>query len=379
MKRVLTDMRKQILKSDKNSINAMKLKEQETADASVLFQRLKQNKRKHKRISPKSIKNSSFSVLWRLWRVKLLFVLLFLVIGFGIGTYFTSSAKLFQNDKSVAIRVGTSQEHVDYDLLSAINFLKYALERNGYKVAGLTYSGNLYPKDLDNVGINVFVRGFAQFYDLRMHPEKIDIFYIHRNIDLYAEEFQNFDFYLFSQQKIMDISADKLDANFMPFGFVPHEILSPQSYDYDVLYIYEYYNPIYGSYMQHNHSIKIYSGSAFAALSEQERVDELKKAKVVVYEMGKIGRDDETYVPYAVFDIISYGRPLVTNRKFLLNTYFRNNTWLFDDNESMILATNQALNSADAVREKKAARARTVLYDFFDTNASFLKRIKQPQ
>ena len=66
MKRILTDMRKQILKSDKNSINAMKLKEQETADASVLFQQLKQNKRKNKSISPKSIKNSSFSVLGHL-------------------------------------------------------------------------------------------------------------------------------------------------------------------------------------------------------------------------------------------------------------------------------------------------------------------------
>lgn len=372
-------MRKQILKSDKNSINAMKLKEQETADASVLFQQLKQNKRKNKSISPKSIKNSSFSVLGHLGGVRLLFVLLFLVIGFGIGAYFTSSAKLFQSDKSVAIRIGTSPEHVDYDLLSAINFLKYAFERNGYKVAGLTYSGNLYPKDLDNVGINVFVRGFSQFYDLRMQPQKTDIFYIHRNIDLYVEEFQNFDFYLFSQQRIMNLMADHLEANFMPFGFVPHEILIPQNYEYDVLYIYEHYNPLYGSYLQHNHFVKIYSGSAFAALTIQEREDELKKAKIIVYEMEKVNRDDETYVPYAVFDLISYGRPVVTNRKILLDAYFKDYMWLFDDNDSMIFATNQALNSADAVREKKAARARTVLYDFFDTNASFLKRIRQPQ
>ena len=369
-------MGKKVLKSDKNSVNAMKLKEQETADASVLFQQQKKNKKsKTSAIPLKSVTGSVSFAFWRLWGIKLSALLFLLIAGFGIGAYFTSSEKLFQSDKAVAIRIGETPEHIDYDLLSAINFLKYAFERHGFTV-DITYSGNLYPENLDNVGINVFVRGFGQFYDLRMHPQKTDIFYIHRNIDLYAEEFQNFDFYLFSQQKIMDIIEDKIDANFMPFGFVPHEMLIPQSYDYDVLYIYEYYNPTYGSYIQHNYRSRIFSGSAFAALTEQERIDEFKKAKVVVYEMGNSGADDETYVPYAVFDIISFGRPVVTNRKFLLDTYFRNNTWLFDDTQSMILATNQALNSADAVREKKAARARTVLYDFFDTNASFLKRIR---
>ncbi len=111
-------------------------------------------------------------------------------------------------------------------------------------------------------------------------------------------------------------------------------------------------------------------------MDEQKRIDELKKAKVIVYEMGKTDSDDESYIPYAVFDLISYGRPVITNRKLLLDMYFGDRIWLFDELNSMILTTEQALNSSDKIREKKAIQARNVLNDFFDINVPFIQKIK---
>lgn len=384
-KKDLIDMRKKISKSNQNSIDAMKLKEQETADASILFQKRKRQKKTSSIDTKKQIEKNSaplgkmFALFMRFWGKKLLLALVVLFLGFGIGQYIASSINLSRNNKTVAIRVGESPEHIDYDLLAAINFLKYSFERNGFNVEGISYIGNLYPKELDRAEINVFVRGFAQFFDLRMNKDKLNMFYVHRYANFYAEEFQNFDLYLSSQRKIVDAVSSDVSFNFLPQGFVPHEPLKPLEYAYDILYIYEYYNPIYSSYMKANHNLKVYSGSKFAALSDQEKRDELAKAKVVVYEMGNSAGDDETYVPYAVWDLISFGRPVVTNQKFLLNSYFQNNVWLFDNVESMILATNQALNTSDEIREKKALQARTVLYDFFDTNVSVMQKIDNLQ
>lgn len=378
-------MRKKISKSNQNSIDAMKLKEQETADASILFQKRKRQKKTSSIDTKKQIEKNSaplgkmFALFMRFWGKKLLLALVVLFLGFGIGQYIASSINLSRNNKTVAIRVGESPEHIDYDLLAAINFLKYSFERNGFNVEGISYIGNLYPKELDRAEINVFVRGFAQFFDLRMNKDKLNMFYVHRYANFYAEEFQNFDLYLSSQRKIVDAVSSDVSFNFLPQGFVPHEPLKPLEYAYDILYIYEYYNPIYSSYMKANHNLKVYSGSKFSALSDQEKRDELAKAKVVVYEMGNSAGDDETYVPYAVWDLISFGRPVVTNQKFLLNSYFQNNVWLFDNVESMILATNQALNTSDEIREKKALQARTVLYDFFDTNVSVMQKIDNLQ
>ena len=381
VKRDLIDMSKKISQSNQNSIDAMKLKEQETADASILFQKRKRQKKQSKRNTQKQNEESAtplgkkFSLFMHFWGKKLLLAFVILLLGFGIGQYVASTINLSQNNKTVAIRVGESPEHIDYDLLAAINFLKYSFERNGFKVDGISYIGNLYPEELNKAEINVFVRGFAQFFDLRMNKDKLNMFYVHRYANFYAEEFQNFDLYLSSQRKIVDAVTTGVTFNFLPQGFVPHEPLKPQKYAYDILYIYEYYNPIYYSYMNQNHRLKVYGGSKFASLSEEEKRDELAKAKVVVYEMGNSGADDETYVPYAVWDLISYGRPVVTNQKLLLSSYFQNNVWLFDNVENMILATNRALNTSDEIREKKALQARTVLYDFFDTNVSIMQKI----
>lgn len=373
-------MKKRMLKSDQNSIDAMKLKEHETADAAFLFQQKKQKNTRSKHIrkesNPTIIKNKWLSLVMKFCSKKLMLVWLILLMGFCVGLVIGNNVHLNQDDKQVAFRIGESPKYIDYDLLAAINFLKYTFERNGYKVAGVSYMGNLYPEELDHVGVNVFVRGFAQFFDLRMNEHKTDILYIHRNTDLYAEELKNFDMYLFSQQKIMEASPSYLNAYLLPIGFVPHEQLVPQSYEYDILYIYEHFNDVYVAYMQQNNRVKIYSGSTFAELDENQRAEELKKAKVVVYDMENTKADDKTYIPYAVFDLISYGRPVVTHSKLLLSSYFNNDVWLFDDVESMILVTNQALNSSDNVREQKALKARKVLYGFFDMNVTFFKNLK---
>lgn len=289
-----------------------------------------------------------------------------LFIGWTGGYVTADGMGLKTDSRLVAFRIGNQRDVIDYDMLAAIRFLEYKFRQEGYKIAGYAYAGDMYPKELDAAGVNVFVRGFPNFYDLRMNPNSRNIYYMHRFAQFYAEELRNFDYYLSSQKKVLDAVDGRVRVDLLPGGFVPHERLIPGTYAYDVLYIYEFYNPVYDAFIRRYNNPKTYSGARFAALSDEEREEELKKAKLVVYEMGPVGEDDEIYVPYAAYDIISYGRPLLTNRKPNLDWYFGGDVWLFDDVESMALATNQALNTADGIRERKAADARLILESFYE-------------
>ncbi len=294
------------------------------------------------------------------------------LLGYAVSTCMGNKT----DDRLVAFRIGNLESEADYDLQCAVNFLEHKFKEAGFRVAGTAYSDDLYPKKLNTAGINVFVRGFGIFFDLRMNKNGLNVYYMHRFATFYAEELRHFDRYLSSQKSILEAVKGEKDIDLLPGGFVPHEALEPD-YEYDVLYIYEYYNDLYDAFIQRYNNPKIYSGRAFADLGKAGREAELKKARLVVYEMGPVGKDDEIYVPYAVYDIMSYGRPLLTNRKAALTAYFAPNVWLFDEVEDMALTTNRALNTSDIVRERKAANARQILQTYFDIKVPFLEKLAQ--
>ena len=339
----------------KNSMKAMVFLKQKIVQASNAFQL-------HKK--------------YRFWGLCLIFALLIVASFFAVRKL-ASFTFQFNNSQTVAFRIGNAQRYIDYDMLAAINFLKYKFKQAGFNVLGTAYVGDLYPDHLDNADINVFVRGFPIFFDLRLSDKKTNIFYLHRFSNLYVEELKQYDFYLSSQQNLLNAFSQSDNVYLLSSGAVPHKALMPDNYDYDVLYIYEYLNQDFYDFIQSFNNPKIYSGSQFAQLNTLDRENELKKAKVVVYEMGGNNPDDPAYVPYAVFDIISYGRPLVTNDKLLLATFLKDNVWLFNDNSSMFVALSQALNSSDNIREKKARVARRIFLDTFDFNMPLLKDLKK--
>lgn len=271
---------------------------------------------------------------------------------------------------TVAVRVGHPKSESDYDFEAAVDFLEYTFKKKGYKVLERAYTGNLYPKRLNGAGINVFVRGFPVFLDLRMRHNGVNLYYLHRFSNFYQEELKNFDVYLSSQKRFINAAARSrnIKAQFLPGGFVPHEALlrdKNAGYEYDVLYIYEFYNRAFDVYIQRFKKSKVYSGTEFAQFSVEERAKELNKAKVVVYEMGEPGLDDFDYVPYAVYDLISFGRPLVTNRKKAFEQHFGDTVFMFETQNGLFEATSRALGLDDAAREETAVEARRILYKQF--------------
>lgn len=292
--------------------------------------------------------------------------------GLYFGNLYARNFRAKTDDNLVAFRIGTQKEYVDYDMLAALKFLEYKFKQAGFKTAGWSYAGKLYPPELERAGINVFLRGYSFFYDLRMNPDARNIFYLHRLSQTYREELRNYDYYLSSQKNVLNFIGDDIMLNLLPGGYIEHKLLKPEEYVYDVLYIYEFYNADYDAFIQRFNNPKTYSGVGFAALSDAERNEELKKARLVVYETKDLPEDDDIYVPYAAYDIISSGRPLLTNRRGLLTSYFKDEVWLFSSQDEMKTATEEALTLTDEAREKKGVTARTVLKSFMDMHISFM-------
>jgi len=279
---------------------------------------------------------------------------------------------------SVVLRVSNSKKDVDYDLGAAMRYLEAEFKKAGFKVLGETYTGDLYNKKFDAAGINVYVRGYPPFYDLRMRMPGINIYYLHRFSYFYKEELRNFQYYLSSQKNIWAAMQGTLDVEILENGFLEHERLEPEKeYESDVVYIYEYYNEAYGAFLKYYMKALIYSGAAFERLGEERRKKVMKNTKLVVYDAGFSDKDDNNYVPYAVLDIISYGRPLLTNRRFPLELFMDKNVYLFNDTETMMYQTHLALQESNEVREEKAKKARERLNKGFKVKNEFFEKLRK--
>ena len=313
-------------------------------------------------------------------RLKLWLAALILAAGLITGFVLGNGRKTPVDGDLAVFRIGVEPKHIDYDLWAAIRFLDYMFREAGYEVGDYVYIGDLYPKWADKAGVNVFIRGFVQFFDLRMNPQSRNVFYMHRFSEFYVEELRNYDGCLSSQKKSIEEAKAKGEpaADYLPSGAVPHPHLKPEGgYEYDVLYIYEEYSPDYDAFIQRFHQPKVYSGQHFAKIDDETREAELRKARLVVYEMSAPGHDDEDYVPYAAYDIISYGRPLLTNRKTPLTEKFGGLVWQFDGLEEMKSATAGALGVADDVRERQAGEARQILRKMTEAlKLPFFERLK---
>ncbi len=293
----------------------------------------------------------------------LFWVILAAALGFCIGLAGRFGMKL-RDAKTAVIRVGNARTEVDYDLLAALNYMADHLEQAGYRVLGTAYNGEMYPEKFNQAGVNVFVRGFLPLYDVRMNDKAQNWFYLHRAGDFYEEEMRGYGLYLFSQREIYDEVRTELPAKLFESGAVWHKRLKPQ-YENDVLYIYEDDSNNFAGLLKQNLKAETYGAVQFAEMTSEEREAAFARARVVVYTMMPDGEDadfDKYYVPFAVYDIMSYGRPLVTNRRAGLERDYAGKVWLYDDSmESFISALQAAFGIADGQREQLAAEAREKL------------------
>ena len=310
---------------------------------------------------------------------KIIILLLVIVLGVWCGnkTSFINGHKI--DKKSFAIRVEVPKKYVDYELLSLINFTSDLFKSNGYNLKGITYGGNMYPQKLDNAYVNIFVRGYAQGFDKRVSNNRFNIFLFHKTQNIYFEEFRNYDYYISIQPEIINIMniLGVKNVSKLPLGAIKRKILNPE-YKKNVLYLYEFKDKDIKNILNKIGKTKIYDAFDFAQLTSDEREEELKKAKIVLYVANLTAQKDAPYIPYAVLDIASYGRPVITNFYKYNN---KNNEFLdiietYSDIISLESKLNNMLKLSDKDREEHAKKIRKLLHKQNYKSDIFSKIIK---
>ena len=292
-------------------------------------------------------------------RYRYIILVISFILGLAVGKFYQQ----YRFNHSVAIRISSPEHEIDYDLKQAINFLSYQFEKEGFYIAGISDANDLYPARLDKAKINLFVRGFTPFYDVRAPKDRINIFYVERTDKQYNEEYTGYDAYWTNQHIIKEKLSPKLKVHYFQSGAKPRPLLTAND-EYDVLYISEAYNPYYTQFLRAKYpNSKIYGSTDFGNLPLTDQQHELSKAKLVVYEMLPNSADDKDFVPFAVYDIIAYGRPCLTNFKAPLAQQFDNNVFMFRNDAELEKQTEHLLTMPDKVREQKAQTARKSLKD----------------
>ena len=269
--------------------------------------------------------------------------------------------------KNVTFRINLREQLVDYNIFSIIEYLKYKFNEKGYE-ATVLFGGNLYDPIADEADINVFVRGEGPFLDARMNKKAKNLFFINSE-HLYPEEMNNFDGYLTISNEFLDsFKVFKKDDVKLVFGSAPHRLLQP-SYLYDVLFISDDDQTLTPEYIPSAYQIQTYSGKEFVKLSGAQKESELSKARLVIYETSP--SHSKISVPYAVLNIISYGRPVLTNEAKILKSYFLGEVetyWGYDD---MINKIEKLLDENSTLLEQKAQKARQKLMEISQENDIF--------
>ncbi len=288
--------------------------------------------------------------------IKIILFVIVMALAFIVGDRLAIVSNKKVDKKAVSFRVEVPKKFVDYEMLSMINFAAYLFEKNGFRVKDVVYGGDLYSKKIDNTYVNVFVRGYAQGIDKRISDDRIDIYLVHKFNSIYLEEFRNYDYYLSVNSELADaigfVNSGKVSL--LPIGGVKRELLKP-NYEYDVLYIYEKYDEAIKRVLDEFGKYKIYDGFDFGKLSQKERESELSKAKIVLYVSNFEEGKGKRYIPFAVYDIISYGRPVMTNNNIVKNDDMID---IFDSINMLRFKLKRMLQGDDNKRENRAKEIR---------------------
>ncbi len=247
---------------------------------------------------------------------KLKIVLGLVVIAFlsyMLGDFLAIKSGRKIDDKKVVFRVEYREEDVDFSLKSMFKQMQRKYEKDGFEVK-YSYFGNLYPKELDNAGVNIFVRSYMINYDKRVFEKAHNIYLVPYIYILYKEEFRNFDAYMSPQKLFTEASIKNgIDMTYIKKEEFNNKKLN-RRHAKDIVYVYEQRRDDILEYMQNVVGAKIYTSTELAKLSDGELENVLSMARVVVFDSNRDIVYDDDYVPFGVYNILGYGVNVILDK-----------------------------------------------------------------
>ena len=92
----------------------------------------------------------------------------------------------------IALRSGDFRQYTSMSRSNGLAAMEKAFSRVGYNVASSTQD-NLYPSDIEDAGVNFYVRGYAPYNELKTKDNAVNVLYIRDYEVLSQEELASFD------------------------------------------------------------------------------------------------------------------------------------------------------------------------------------------
>lgn len=270
--------------------------------------------------------------------------------------------------KNVTFRINLRKQDVDFNMYSAVDYLKQRFVEKGYEV-NVLFGGNLYNPVADKADINVFIRGNSPFLDARINKKAKNLYFVLNPEQMFQVELNNFDKYLVNSHEFsMHLKALHYDNVKLVFGSASHDLLKPSD-EYDVLLISDADDTSLAQNLDADYTLKAYTGKDFVKLGSKKAEEELAKARLVIYEPNPFTFHNN--VPYAVLNIVSYGRPVLTYYAKIIEDYFGDDIETFKDIYEMREKIDKLLYEDALKREERAQKARQKLLEITKKNDIF--------
>lgn len=309
-------------------------------------------------------------------------ILLVLIIGLLVFKGGTSRIDL----NKMALRIGELRQYRTMDRADVNGAMEKAFTRLGYNVISST-EDNLYPSASEDAGVNVYVRGYNQFAELRPNKKAVNILYIRDFDSLYPEELDAYDGIATSSHDFYDyVMSSGYAAAYVP-EFTDPSIFYPSprpELENDLLYVgdNDRYSPvisaaieaklpvhIYGRFWNNNIEDEYIKGEY---IHENDLGAYFSSAKINLVQVSE-NESRIGIIPSRVFDIAASKGFMIAPYNKEIEAVFGDSIPMFKNVEELKELYKQYINNPKA-RAEKAERAYRIAVAEYNVDA-FTQRL----
>lgn len=307
-----------------------------------------------------------------------------LVLIIGLFAFKGGNTKVDLN--KLALRIGELRQYRTMSRADVNGAMEKAFTRLGYNVVSST-EDNLYPSTSEDAGVNVYVRGYNQFQELRPNKKAVNVLYIRDFDSLYPEELDAFDGIATSSHDFYDyVMSNGYAAAYVP-EFSDPSVFFPaprKDLEKDLLYVgdNDRYSPAIATALEAKLPVRIY-GRFWTGNVEEENIGGeyihdndlgayFSSAKINLVNVSaneaRIG-----IIPSRVFDIASAKGFMIAPYNKEIEAVFGDAIPMFNNAEELKKLYNEYINNPEA-RAEKAEKAYRIAVSEYNVDA-FTQRL----
>ncbi|MBR5154335.1 MAG: glycosyltransferase [Alphaproteobacteria bacterium] len=286
----------------------------------------------------------------------------------------------------LALRIGELRQYRTMSRADVNGAMERAFGRVGYNVVSST-EDNLYPATAENAGVNIYVRGYVPFNELKVNKNAVNVVYIRDFDALYPEELGAYDGIATSSRDFYNyIRGTGYAGVYLP-EFTDPSVFYPNvkpNLERDLLYVgdNDRHSPaitaaleaklpleIFGRFWQGNIDEEFIKGEY---IHDNELASYFSSAKINLVNIS-VHESELGIIPSRVFDIAASKGFMIAPYNKEVEATFGDSIPMYKNAEELKALYEQYLNNAEA-RAEKAEKAYRIAVADYNVDA-FVQRV----